>query len=493
MKKEAYSFWFLSGSQHLYGPEVLDQVVSQTEEMVSGLANASLPFTLELKPILTNDEDIQELIIKANSDPSCAGVITWMHTFSPAKMWIRGIQLLQKPLLHLNTQFNRDIPWDSIDMEFMNLNQSAHGDREFGHVVSRMGIDRKVVVGHWEDKEVLRNMSAWMKVAVAHQESYKVKVARFGDNMRQVAVTDGDKIEAQKVFGWTVDGYGVGDLVEYVHNVSEEDVEALFEEYKHQYEIEEDVQQNSTKVASVKYQARLELGMKAFLDTKGYNAFTTTFEDLHGLEQLPGLAVQRLMEQGYGFAGEGDWKTAALLRVLKQMTNNEGTTFMEDYTYHFKPGNEMVLGSHMLEICPTVANDKPRLAVHPLGIGGKDDPARMIFNGQGGKAVNASIVDLGDRFRLIVSEIEAFVPEESTPKLPVAKLLWKPEPSLSIATEAWVLAGGAHHTVLSFHASKQQLIEWAEMHGVEVVLIDNNTQIHPFKNELKWNKLIWRS
>ncbi|ADH97883.1 L-arabinose isomerase [Salisediminibacterium selenitireducens] len=492
MINRPYSFWFLTGSQHLYGPETLDQVAAQSEEIIDGLNEAGLPFPIEAKQVLTNSDDIRDVIIAANADPSCAGVITWMHTFSPSKIWIRGLQLLQKPMLHLNTQHNRDIPWDQIDMDFMNLNQSAHGDREFGSVVTRLGIDRKVVVGHWQHPDVQADISSWMVTAMGHQESYHVKVARFGDNMRRVAVTDGDKVEAQNVFGWTVDGFGVGDLVAYIDKVTDEETESLFDEYDKLYRISDEIKQTPALKQSVLEQARIELGMKAFLDTEGYNAFTTTFEDLHGMKQLPGLAAQRLMAQGYGFAGEGDWKTAALLRLMKVMAGHEQTTFMEDYTYHFEPDNEMVLGSHMLEVCPTVAEDKPEIKVHPLGIGGKDDPARLVFNGQGGKGVNVSLVDIGTRFRLIISEVEAQVPDKETPELPVAKLLWKPEPSLSTATAAWVHAGGAHHTVLTFSLTVDQMLDWAEMHGIEAAVINGETDIHQFKKELKWNELVWK-
>ncbi|WP_096438641.1 L-arabinose isomerase [Alteribacter populi] len=493
MSSNHYEFWFLTGSQHLYGNDTLEQVEGQAKEIVQGLNQSIASFNIRLKPVLTTSDGIRDVIIDANSDSSCAGVITWMHTFSPAKIWIRGLNLLQKPMLHLHTQFNRDIPWKEIDMDFMNLNQSAHGDREFGFMVSRMNIDRKVVVGHWQNENVIMRIGNWMKTAAGYAESHNVKVARFGDNMRRVAVTDGDKVEAQVKFGWTVDGFGVGDLAEYINSFSESDVENLFKEYEDIYAIGQHIKGDVSLKQSVLDQARIELGIKAFLDDQGYNAFTTTFEDLHRMTQLPGLAAQRLMEQGYGFAGEGDWKTAALLRMMKVMTNNQKTTFMEDYTYHFEPGNEMVLGSHMLEICPTVANHQPAIKVHPLGIGGKADPARMVFDGVGGEAINVSLIDLGHRFRLIINEVEAVVPTEETPHLPVAKLLWKPQPSLVTATEAWIHAGGAHHTVLSFAASKEQVIDWAEMSGIESVVINKNTDIYQFKKELSWNELVWKS
>lgn len=487
-----YEFWFLTGSQHLYGKETLDQVEDQAREIVQGLNKSDAPFLIQLKRVLTTSEEIRDVIVEANSTPACAGVITWMHTFSPSKIWISGMSRLQKPMLHLHTQFNRDIPWGEIDMDFMNLNQSAHGDREFGFMITRMNIDRKVVVGHWQNPDVLSRIGNWMKTAAGYSESQNVKVARFGDNMRRVGVTDGDKVEAQIKFGWTVDGFGVGDLVEYINDISDSEVEKLFKEYESQYKISEDILNDVNLKQSVLDQARIELGIKYFLDEGGYNAFTTTFEDLHGMTQLPGLAAQRLMEQGYGFAGEGDWKTAGLLRLMKVMTNNQKTTFMEDYTLHFEPGNEMILGSHMLEVCPTVANNQPEIKVHPLSIGGKADPSRMVFDGIGGSAINVSLVDLGHRFRLIVSEVDAVVPAEETPNLPVAKMLWKPQPSLSTGTEAWIYAGGAHHTVLSFTASKEQILDWASMSGIEAVVIDNNTDLYQFRKELTWNEIVWK-
>jgi len=492
MDTKSYEFWFLTGSQHLYGKETLDQVEDQAREIVQGLNKSEGPYNIRLKPVLTTADGIRDVIVEANGTPSCAGILTWMHTFSPSKMWISGMSRLQKPMLHLQTQFNRDIPWDSIDMDFMNLNQSAHGDREFGFMISRMNIDRKVVVGHWQNPDVLSRVGDWMKTAVGYSESQQVKVARFGDNMRRVAVTDGDKVEAQIKFGWTVDGFGVGDLVEYINGFSDEEVQQLFKEYENKYKIGQDIKSNLKLKQSVLDQARIELGIKTFLDEQGYNAFTTTFEDLHGMTQLPGLAAQRLMEQGYGFAGEGDWKTAALLRMMKVMTDNKKTTFMEDYTLHFEPGNEMILGSHMLEVCPTVSNNQPEIKVHPLSIGGKADPSRMVFDGIGGNAINVSLVDLGHRFRLIVNEVDAVVPTNATPNLPVAKMLWKPQPSLSTATEAWIYAGGAHHTVLSFTASKEQMLDWSSMTGIESVVIDNRTDLHQFRKELTWNEMIWK-
>ncbi|TKH41702.1 L-arabinose isomerase [Paenibacillus sp. FSL R10-2782] len=489
-----FKFWFATGSQHLYGPETLDQVQEHSRQIVEGLNRSGhLPFEVVLKPVLTNSDAIRRLIIDANGDDLCAGIITWMHTFSPAKMWIAGLTRLAKPLLHLHTQFNRDIPWDSIDMDFMNLNQSAHGDREFGFIGARLGVTRKVVVGYWEEEGVQKRIGGWMSTAAAYSESQNLKVARFGDNMREVAVTDGNKVSAQAQLGWSINGYGVGDLVEVVNNVSEGDINSLFEEYHDLYELSAEAKQPGAVRDSILEQARIELGLKKFLQDGEFGAFTTTFEDLHGLKQLPGLAVQRLMAQGYGFGGEGDWKTAALTRLMKLMANNVDTSFMEDYTYHLEPGNELNLGSHMLEVCPTIAVNKPRIDVQPLGIGGKADPARLIFEGKPGKALVASIIELGGRYRLIINQIHAVENKNQMPKLPVASVLWKPEPSLEVSAEAWIHAGGAHHTVLSYAVTTEQLLDYAELTGIEAVVIDNNTNIRQFRQELQWNELYWRN
>lgn len=493
LQVKPYQFWFVTGSQHLYGPETIEEVAAHSRAIVRGLnADSGIPFELVFKPVVTTADEIARLAVAANSDGDCAGVITWMHTFSPAKMWIAGLSQLRKPLLHLATQYNRDIPWGSIDMDFMNTNQSAHGDREYGFIGARLGIARKVVVGYWEDGEVRGRVGGWMKTAVAFNESRRLKVARFGDNMRSVAVTEGDKVEAQIKFGWTVDGYGVGDLAQRVQAVAEEQVDDLLAEYERLYDFAQDGGKDGPVRQSIRYQARLELGLRSFLEEGGYTAFITTFEDLHGLKQLPGLAVQRLMEQGYGFAGEGDWKTAALVRLMKIIAGNQGTSFMEDYTYHLDPANELVLGSHMLEICPTIAAGKPRLEVHPLGIGGKEDPARMVFNGRSGPALNASIIDLGNRFRLLVNEVEAVEPQEAMPNLPVARVLWRVEPSLKEGVEAWILAGGAHHTGFSYAVTTEQLIDFAEMAGIECVVIDKDTKLRAFRNELRLNDIAWK-
>jgi len=488
-----YVFWFVTGSQHLYGPETLEEVASHSRVIADGLSeDAGIPYPIVFKPVVTTPDEIRRICIDANADESCAGLIAWMHTFSPAKMWIAGLSELRKPLLHLHTQYNRDIPWDTIDMDFMNTNQAAHGDREFGFIGARMGIARKVVVGHWQDNQVRGRIGGWERTAVAYAESRRLKVARFGDNMRQVAVTEGDKVEAQIKFGWEVNGYGVGDLARRVDAVSAESVDRLLEEYAEQYEIAEEGRKPGAVRSAIAYQARLEIAIKTFLEEGGFTAFTTTFEDLHGLDQLPGLAVQRLMEQGYGFAGEGDWKTAALTRLLKIIAGGADTSFMEDYTYHFEPGNELVLGAHMLEVCPTLAASKPRIEVHPLGIGGKADPARLVFDGKGGDAINVSVIDMGNRFRMIVNEVQGIEAKKAMPKLPVARVLWKPQPSLQIGAEAWILAGGAHHTVYSFAVTTEQMLDFAEIAGIECVVIDRNTTPAQFRNELRWSQASWK-
>ncbi|MDQ0859059.1 L-arabinose isomerase [Bacillus sp. V2I10] len=491
---KSYEFWFVTGSQDLYGEETLREVEANSRFITEALdRDTAVTYKLVFKSVLKEADSIRRLCLEANADENCAGIITWMHTFSPAKMWIAGLSALQKPMLHLHTQFNRDIPWDSIDMDFMNTNQSAHGDREFGFIGCRLNVKRKVVVGHWENNEVRNRIGSWMRTSVAFSEGQNLKVARFGDNMRRVAVTEGDKVEAQIKLGWTVNGYGVGDLVQRMNDVTEQEVNQLMEEYAREYDIvPEGLEEGSAVRESIRYQARIELGMKAFLEEGNYTAFTTTFEDLHGMKQLPGLAVQRLMSQGYGFAGEGDWKTAALLRTLKIIANNEDTSFMEDYTYHFEPGNELVLGSHMLEICPTISATKPKVAVYSLGIGGKEDPARLIFDGKSGAAINASIIDLGQRFRLVVNEVDAKQPEINLPNLPVARVLWTPQPSLSEGAENWIIAGGAHHTVFSYKVTAEQLRDWSELVGIECTLINNDTNKHAFKNELRWNDVVFR-
>lgn len=481
-------FWFITGSQHLYGPETIKQVADHAQIVVAGLqASKSIAFMIINQEVLTTPEAIRKIMLAANADDTCAGIITWMHTFSPTKMWIAGLSALQKPLLHLHTQFNRDVPWDTMDMDFMNLNQSAHGDREYGFIGTRLNIVRKVVVGHWADPSVQERIGSWMRTAAGMAESKQLKLARFGDNMREVAVTEGDKVEAQIRFGWSVNGYGVGDLVTHIRAVTDASVHQLLDVYAQQYDISDHLRRNSFQWEAVRGQARIELGMRSFLEAGDFSAFTTTFEDLHGMDQLPGLAVQRLMADGYGFGGEGDWKTAALLRIMKVMAGFVGTSFMEDYTYHLESGNELILGAHMLEVCPSIAVDRPRIEVHPLSIGGKSDPARLIFNGKSGPAICATLVDLGHRFRLIVNEVEAVEPLSDMPKLPVARVLWRPQPSLQEAAEAWIYAGGAHHTVFSYNVTAEQMVDWADMAGIECVLIRKSTDVLTLRRELKWS------
>ena len=487
-----YGFWFITGSQHLYGPETLKQVSEHSKIMVEKLNQASsIPYTIVFKPIVTTPDEITDVLVEANADKNCAGIITWMHTFSPSKMWIAGLSQLNKPYLHLHTQFNRQLPWNEIDMDFMNLNQSAHGDREHGFIGARLRMPRKVVAGYWEDAGVRERIGSWQRTAAAYIYGRQLKVVRFGDNMREVAVTEGDKVEAQIKLGWSVNTYAVGDLAAEVNKVTEAEVDALVAEYKEKYDIAAEAQ-SGEKFEAIREQAKIQLGMQAILDKVGAGAFTTTFEDLYGLKQLPGLAAQDLMSRGYGFSGEGDWKTSALTNVMKVMAENKGTSFMEDYTYHMVPGEEMILGAHMLEVCPTIAATKPRLEVHPLGIGGKSDPARIVFDGASGHAVCASLIDMGGRMRLIIAEVEAVQPTIDMPKLPVARVLWKPEPSLEVGAEAWIYAGGAHHTVFSTVVTSEQLIDWADMVGIEYVLINKDTTIHNFRNELRWNDIAWK-
>ncbi|MBO8131539.1 MAG: L-arabinose isomerase [Candidatus Marinimicrobia bacterium] len=475
-----FKVWFVTGSQHLYGEETLRKVEEHSQSMVNELNKSSkLPVELLFKSVVTTSDAIEKVCHDVNSQKECVGVIFWMHTFSPAKMWIRGLNILKKPMLHFHTQFNRDIPWDTIDMDFMNLNQSAHGDREFGYICTRMGIRRKVVTGHWQDDETLGKIAIWMRVAVAWADMQGMKIARFGDNMRDVAVTEGDKVEAEKVFGISVNGYGVGDLVEYVNNVDEKEILNLIEEYKEQYEIDQKLLEGGEKYQNLKDAARIEIGLERFLKDGNFKAFTTTFENLHGLKQLPGLAVQRLMAKGYGFGAEGDWKTAAMVRAVKVMSDglNGGTTFMEDYTYHLEPGNMIVLGAHMLEVCESIASEKPRIEIYPLSIGGKDDPPRLIFDADEGEAINASLIDIGDKFRLIVNEVKTIKPPRPMPRLPVARVFWIPKPDLKTAATAWIYAGGAHHTVFSQAIDINYLEDFVEIAGIELVKIDENTKV----------------
>jgi L-arabinose isomerase len=487
--------WFITGSQSLYGEDALRQVALHAKEVAGALdASASIPVKVIFKSVLTTPEEIYALCQESNAAVNCIGVMAWMHTFSPAKMWIRGLKILQKPMLHLHTQFNRDIPWSDIDMDFMNLNQSAHGDREFGFIMSRMRLRRKVVVGHWADSKVHDGISVWMRAAAGWHDWQGARFCRFGDNMRQVAVTEGDKVEAEIKFGYAVDGYGVGDLVSVVNSVSQKQVDELVSVYEDQYTIASPLRKGGSRRGDLHEAARIELGLLTFLQEGGFKGFTDTFEDLHGMVQLPGLAVQRLMAAGYGFGGEGDWKTAALVRMMKVMGHGleGGNSFMEDYTYHFDPDNPLVLGSHMLEICESIADSKPSLEIHPLGIGGKSDPVRLVFNCAGGPALNASIVDMGNRFRLLANEVEAVTPEEELPKLPVARVLWKPLPDMYIGCTAWIYAGGAHHTCYSQNLSATHMEDFADIAGIEYIRIGRDTELHQFKNMLRWNDNYYR-
>lgn len=489
-----YEFWLITGSQHLYGPETLKEVDRHSKIIAEGLdSDPAIPGKVVFKPVVTTPAEIKKIMEDANTDKKCAGVITWMHTFSPSKMWIAGFSILRKPLLHLHTQFNRDIPWDGIDMDFMNLNQSAHGDREHGFIGARMRLRRKVVVGYWEDSDVRAGIGSWMRSAIGYQESMNLKIARFGDNMREVAVTEGDKVEAQIKLGWSVNGYGIGDLVKLVNEVSDADANKLLKEYEELYDMAPEALKEGPARDAVREQAKIEIALRRFLEEGGFGAFTTTFEDLHGLKQLPGLAVQRLMESGYGFGAEGDWKTAAMVRIMKVMSAGmpKGTSFMEDYTYHLAPGQEMILGAHMLEVCPTISVHKPKIEVHPLGIGGKADPARFVFDGKVGPAIAVTLIDMGGRMRLIVNDVESVKQPYDMPKLPVARVLWKPLPSLKVAAEAWILAGGAHHTSFSYDLTAEHMVDLAEMLDIECLLINKDTNIYQFRNELRWNDIIW--
>jgi L-arabinose isomerase len=487
--------WFLTGTQHLYGEETLRQVAADSQQIVQALnAAPSIPVTLVFKPILKTPDEITATIREANNAAACIGIITWCHTFSPSKMWINGLKLLHKPVLHLHTQFNRDLPWGEIDMDFMNLNQAAHGDREHGFIMSRMNVDRKVVVGHWSDPAVQEDIAVWGRAAAAWFDFQTLKVARFGDNMREVAVTEGDKVDAQIQFGISVNGYGVGDLVKVVGEVSDAEIDNLVKEYLDTYQVAAEGRAGGALHKNVRYQARLELGMKHFLTAGGFGAFTTTFEDLHGLAQLPGLAVQRLMDAGYGFGAEGDWKHSALVRAVKVMGKGlkGGASFMEDYTYHLNPAGMKVLGAHMLEICPSTASGKAKLEVHPLGIGGKDDPARLVFNVPEGPAINVSLIDLGNRFRMIVNSVDVVKPDADMPKLPVARAMWVPQPDLKTGAGAWILAGGAHHTAFSMAVDVRYMEDFAEMAGVEIVHIGKQTTMAGMKQELRWNALYYK-
>lgn len=497
LETKQYKFWFATGSQDLYGDECVREVENHSKIMVEGLnASGRLPYEVEFKGTRIDNTSIRKLFNEANADENCAGVITWMHTFSPAKMWILGLQEYRKPLLHLHTQFNQDIPYDTIDMDFMNTNQSAHGDREFGHIVSRMGIERKIVVGHWSDARVQDRIGSWMRTAVGVMESSHIRVVRVGDNMRNVAVTEGDKVEAHIKFGWEIDAYNITDVAEYVQAVPQGEIDALVDEYYDSYDILTEGRDTAEFKKHVAVQAGMELGFRKFLTENDYQAVVTNFQMLSGLQQLPGLAMQRLMADGYGFGAEGDWKTAAMVRLMKLMTANvkdaKGTSFMEDYTYRLTPGSEAILQSHMLEVCPTIAESKPAIKVCPLSMGDREDPARLVFTSKPGKGVACSLVDLGNRFRLIINDVECLKQDIPMPKLPVATALWKPMPDLITGAEAWILAGGAHHTAFSYDLTAEQMGDWAAAMDIEAVYIDQDTTIRTFKNELRWNAAAYR-
>lgn len=486
--------WFVTGSQHLYGPATLKKVEENAQTVASALNNSEIiPVTIVFKSVLTTPDEIRKLFIEANSNENCIGIITWCHTFSPSKMWINGLKIAQKPILHLHTQFNRDLPYDQIDMDFMNLNQAAHGDREHGFIMTRMRLNRKVVVGHWQDAEVVERIGWWTRATMGWYEMQHLKIARFGDNMREVAVTEGDKVAAQIQFGMSVNSYGVGKLVKLVNQVSDNEINKVINEYKQSYIHSSEAQEGGKYFENVRYQARLEIALRNFLQEGNFKAFTTTFEDLHGLEQLPGLASQRLMADDYGFGAEGDWKHAALVRVFKVMGQGlkGGCSFMEDYTYHLHPSGMKVLGAHMLEICPTIAEGKPKLEVHPLGIGGKDAPARLVFNVPAGPAINASLIDMGNRFRMVLNNVDCVLPDADLPKLPVARALWIPQPNLKIGAAAWIYAGGAHHTAFTQALPAECIEDFCEMANIEYVAIDNTTNLTSLKKELRWNDLYY--
>ena len=497
LEMKNYQFWFCTGSQDLYGQECLDHVAEHSKIMVDRLNKSGiLPYEVVWKPTLLTNAMIRQTFNEANADENCAGVITWMHTFSPAKSWILGLQEYRKPLLHLHTQFNREIPYDTIDMDFMNENQAAHGDREYGHIVSRMGIERKVIVGFWDDKDVQERIASWMRTAVGVIESSHIRVMRVADNMRNVAVTEGDKVEAQIKFGWEVDAYPVNEIAEAVEAVSKADTDVLVEEYYSKYDILLEGRDPEEFKKHVAVQAQIEIGFERFLEEKNYQAIVTHFGDLGALKQLPGLAIQRLMEKGYGFGGEGDWKTAAMVRLMKIMTQGKkdakGTSFMEDYTYNLVAGKEGILEAHMLEVCPTIADGPISIKCQPLSMGDREDPARLVFTSKTGKGIATSLIDLGDRFRLIINDVNCKKVEKDMPKLPVATAFWTPEPNLQTGAEAWILAGGAHHTAFSYDLTAEQMGDWAAAMGIEAVYIDKDTNIRTFKNELRWNEAAFR-
>jgi L-arabinose isomerase len=495
-KHQTQELWFLTGSQHLYGDETLAQVARNSQQIAEALdRSGKLTAKVVWKPVLTGPDAILEVCQAANAAPACVGVVTWMHTFSPAKMWIAGLTRLQKPLAHLHTQFNSELPWGEIDMDFMNLNQSAHGDREYGFIGARLRLNRKIVVGHWQDPEVLDELGGWARAALALAESRQLKIARFGGmNMREVAVTGGDRVEAQIKLGWSINGYGVGDLVGPIAEVADADVDRLVKEYEASYAFAAPLRRGGERHENVRYAARQEIAMRGFLEAGGFRAFTTTFEDLHGLKQLPGLACQRLMADGYGFGAEGDWKTAALVRLGKVMTAGRpgGVSFMEDYTYHLVKGKERILGAHMLEVCPSIADGKPSLEVHPLDIGGKADPARLVFDARPGPAVNATLLDMGGRMRMIVAELDVVKAEHPMPKLPTARAVWIPRPDFKRGAQGWIEAGGGHHAAFCQAVSSAEWEDFAGMAGLEVIRLGADLDLRALRNELRWNDLAFK-
>jgi L-arabinose isomerase len=487
---DRFEVWLVTGSQDLYGDEILREVAEQSRQVAAGLDDAvAIPVTVVHKPPVTSAESIRDLFLEANASERCVGLIAWMHTFSPARMWIAGLRALQKPLLHLHTQFNSELPWAEIDMDFMNLNQSAHGDREFAYLATRMRFERKTVAGHWTDLGVLERIGTWSRAACGWHEAQSLRVARFGDNMRDVASTEGDKVEAQIRLGVSVNGYGVGELASAVGDVDEAAVDRLISEYEDAYELVPQLRAGGEQRESLREAARIEAGLRGFLDAGGFKAFTTTFEDLGELRQLPGLAVQRVMADGYGFGSEGDWKTAALVRVAKVMSAGleGGTSFMEDYTYHFAPGGSKVLGAHMLEVCPSISGHKPSCEIHPLSIGARQDPVRLVFTAAPGPAVVVALLDLGNRFRLVANEVEVVPPDEELPRLPVARAIWEPKPDFATAAEGWLEAGGPHHTSFTQALTMEAISDLADIAGIEIVVIDERTTVSDLKRELRWN------
>jgi len=492
MKISSKEIWFVTGSQHLYGDETLAVVASNAKAITGALdASPHIPIHIEWKPTVTTPSEITNICIEASASRNCIGIITWMHTFSPAKMWIQGLKILNKPLCHLHTQFNAEIPWANIDMNFMNLNQSAHGDREFAHILSRIRKNRKIVVGHWKNEKVHQQIGAWSRVALGCDEMRHLKVARLGDNMREVAVTEGDKVEAQFKLGVSVNGYDTSNVTDRIAGISGSAIGEILDIYASEYKLSDTLKKGGEQHHALVEAAKIELALRSFLEEGGFSALTDTFENLGRFRQLPGIAIQRLMEDGYGFGAEGDWKTAALLRVAKVMSIGlqGGSSFMEDYTYHFAPSHSYVLGSHMLEICPSIASGKPSCEIHPLGIGGKNDPVRLVFDGAPGPALNASLIDVGNRLRLIVNEVEAEEITEELPHLPVARVLWQARPKLEVSATAWMLAGGAHHTVYTQALTTSYFEDFAKIFDIEILVIDESTRLRDFENQMRTNEV----